>query len=267
MIKMLSAALLVCAGLQVSFAQNDAQLSEARHARNEARRDAQAAKKQTINLAAPSDFNDTASFGKNAKFLGSLYAGTVFYYHSCDPTVLLNEIGLVLASDDHCYVIAPGPNPSETTFDDVWQITIPGKTVDNVVYPMLNNGVGHENFGSVTGGASIFYSPRVTIESEAFNDPAAIVDGTPLNGSFTTSMAGSRTRSMVFVGGEADYDNYASVGGRGFSRAYFSALGLPQNVIDNLFKKPMTLKFGLRTNVGGAVSYAQFFYTFRLLGN
>ncbi len=29
----------------------------------------------------------------------------------------------------------------------------------------------------------------------------------------------------------------------------------------------MTLKFGIRVNVAGAVDYAQFFYTYRLLGN
>jgi hypothetical protein len=65
----------------------------------------------------------------------------------------------------------------------------------------------------------------------------------------------------------SDNDAYASVGGRGFSRTYFAALGLPQSVINSLFKKSITLKFGIRADVRGPVQQAFYSYTFRLLGN
>lgn len=234
----------------------------------------------TASIASPADFNDTASFGKNVKFLGSLYAGTLYVYRSCDPQILLDDLGLTLAADDHC-IVHNSTTPMVTTsvFDPVWQITIPANSVDNVIYPMLNNIVGYDatpgaapyDNGYGAGFASIRFSPVVTIESVALNDPAAInpTTGLPMNGSFTTTLPGTRVKG--FVVGIDDFfsenDSYASVSGRGLSRTYFAALGLPQGVINNLFKRSMTLKFGIRADVNGPVQQAFFSYTFRLLGN
>jgi hypothetical protein len=252
----------------------------------EARDEAKQAKKESANalrVASPADFNDTASFGKTTKFLGSLYAGTVFVYRSCDPQILLDELQTTLAPDDHCIVHnSTTPMTTTTVFDPVWQTTIPGTAVNNVIYPMLNNHVGYDAFpsslgqpfgnnGYGTGMAFIRFTPVVTIESDALNDPAAIDPNTglPMNGSFTANLPGTRVKTFM-VGADdyiAENDNYASVGGRGFSRTYFEALGLPQTVINQLFRKPVTLKFGIRADVNGPVQQAFFSYTFRLLGN
>ena len=240
-------------------------------------------KKETANAAAnlvPADFNDTHSFGKNAKFLGSLYAGTLYVYRSCDPQVLLDELQLTLAADDHCIVhTSATPMTTTSVFDPVWEITIPANSIDNVIYPLLNNTVGYDATPSTpptgngygAGFAFIRYSPIVTIESVALNDPAAIDPNTglPMNGSFTATLPGTRVKG--FMVGTDDFfsenDSYASVAGRGFSRVYFAALGLPQNVINNLFKKSITLKFGIRADVNGPIQQAFFSYQFRLLGN
>jgi hypothetical protein len=136
---------------------------------------------------------------------------------------------------------------------------------------MLNNNVGWENHGITSGAADYFYSPRVTIVSDALNDPAAIdpTTGLPMNGSFTTSLQGAEVKNFAIGTGEApsSFTSYASISGRGLSRAYFRALGLPDTVINNLFKKDMTLKFSMRVRVAGAIDFGQFFYTFRLIGN
>lgn len=254
-----------------TFAQKADDIKESREWARESRRDA-ANQKMNAQNTAQSAFNDTASFGKDAKFLGSLYAGTVYVFNSCDPTDLAAE-GIVLAADDHCVVHSGGQSPtSAEIFDPAWQITIPGKSADNVIYPMMNNGVGYDLYSSVLSiPVSIFYTPRLTIESAALNDPAAIDPntGSPMNGSFTTSLAGSRVRAMEYTAGQftSDYDNYASVSGRGLSRGYFQAIGLPANVINELFKRPMTLKFGIRIRAQGPVYLGQFYYTVRLLGN
>jgi hypothetical protein len=242
-------------------------------------------KKESVSNPAslgPADFNDTASFGRNVKFLGSLYAGTVYVYRSCDPQVLLDELQLTLAADDHCLVHnSATPMVTTNVFDPVWQITIPANTVDNVIYPLLNNNVGYDAYPSAPGvppgngygaGAVFFrFSPIVTIESVALNDPAAIhpTTGLPMNGSYTTTLAGTRLRSFLLRDDDfiSDNDSYGSVAGRGLSRAFFSSLGLPQNVINNLFKKSMTLKFGIRADVNGPVQQAFYSYTFRLMGN
>ena len=271
--------LAVCS--QLGFAQKTGKLrSSLRDVQNEAA-DMKKEAASAAQLAVPADFNDTASFGKNAKFLGSLYAGTVYVYRSCDPQILLDELQLTLAPDDHCLVhTSTAPLAVTTVNDPVWQITIPANTVDNVIYPMLNNTVGFDaapsasvfpGNGYQTGFALTRFTPMITIESVALNDPAAINPNTglPMNGTFTTSLAGTRVKS--FLVNTDDYfsenDSYASVGGRGLSRTYFAALGLPQGVINNLFRRSMTLKFGIRVDVGGPVQQAFFSYTFRLLGN
>ena len=250
----------------------------------EVQKEATEMKKEMANAAAsllPADFNDTASFGKNAKFLGSLYAGSLYVYRSCDPQILLDELQLTLAADDHC-IVHNSTTPMTTTsvFDPVWQITIPANSVDNVIYPMLNNNVGYDAFASAgsptangygAGFAFFRFTPVVTIESAALNDPTAIdpTSGLPMNGSYTASLPGTRVRSFLVRDDDfiSDNDSYASVAGRGFSRVYFASLGLPPSVINHLFKKSMTLKFGIRADVNGPAQQAFYSYTFRLIGN
>jgi len=266
--------------LPVGFAQKAENSSAVKHELQKAASDWKNDATNIASIASPADFNDTASFGKNAKFLGSLYAGTLFVYRSCDPQILLDELQTTLAADDHCIVHnSTAPMTTTSVFDPVWQITIPANSVDNVIYPMLNNTVGYDAFpsspgsgnGYVTGFASMRFTPVVTIESSALNDPAAVDPNTglPMNGSYTASLPGTRVKG--FIVGPDDFfsenDSYASVGGRGFSRTYFAALGLPQNVINNLFKRSMTLKFGIRADVNGPIQQAFFSYTFRLIGN
>jgi hypothetical protein len=272
--------LTIAACLQIGLAQKTRdRLTSLR----EAGKETTELKKESANaamLASPADFNDTASFGKNAKFLGSMYAGTLYVYRSCDPQILLDELQLTLAADDHC-IVHNSTTPMVTTsvFDPVWQITLPANSVDNVIYPMLNNTVGYDatpssapyDNGYGAGFASIRFSPVVTIESSALNDPLAInpTTGLPMNGSFTTTLPGTRVKGFVVAMDDffSENDSYASVSGRGLSRTYFAALGLPQSVINQLFKKSMTLKFGIRADVNGPVQQAFFSYTFRLLGN
>lgn len=263
--------------VQINFAQKNLSASQ-----QEFQKESAEINKEASNAASlvPADFNDTASFGKNAKFLGSLYAGTLFVYRSCDPQILLDELQTTLAPDDHCIVhTSATPMTTTSVFDPAWQITIPGNAVDNVVYPMLNNTVGFDAFPSSPGAnngygagfASIRFSPIVTIESIALNDPAAVDPNTglPMNGAFTATLPGTRVKGFAVAADDffSESDSYASVAGRGFSRTYFAALGLPNHVINQLFKKSMTLKFGIRADVNGPIQQAFFSYQFRLLGN
>lgn len=260
----------------IANGQSGLSKADIREARKEAIREKNEQKQAAVSNAAlvNSPFNDTDSFGKNVKFLGSLYAGTAYVYHTCDPATFQAELGAPLAADDKC--VAYTPNTSGPTFefyDPAWEFVIPGRTVDNVIYPLLNNSVGFDTSDtSVTPlfPVSLFYIPRVTIESDALNDPAALnPDGTPMNGSFTTSLSGSQTRSFSVPAGEfmSDYQSYASVSGRGLSRAYFKAIGLPDTVINNLFKKDMKLKFGIRGRATGPIGFSQMYFTYRLVGN
>lgn len=258
----------------IANGQSGLSKADIREARKEAIREKNEQKQAAVSNAAlvNSPFNDTDSFGKNVKFLGSLYAGTVYVYHTCDPATFEAELGAPLAADDKCFVYEP--NTAGSTFeyyDPAWEFVIPGRTVDNVIYPLLNNSTGFDSFSTTGYPFTYFYIPKVTIVSDALNDPAAInpETGLPMNGSYTTSLAGSQTRTFSTTSGEylTDYRSYASVSGRGLSRAYFKALGLSDTVIKNLFKKDMTLKFGIRGRATGPVDFSQMFFTYRLIGN
>jgi hypothetical protein len=283
MTKIFSTIFTIAVCLQIGFAQKSETVSTSIREHQKAAADWKKEAAGTASIANPADFNDTASFGKNAKFLGSLYAGSLYVYRSCDPQILLDEGGLVLAPDDKCVVHnSATPMVTTTVFDPVWQITIPANSVDNVIYPMLNNTVGYDAFpsslgppvgnnGYFTGFASIRFTPVVTIESSALNDPAAVdpATGLPMNGSYTVGLAGTRIKGFMVEENDffSENDSYASVAGRGLSRTYFAALGLPPNVINNLFRRSMTLKFGIRADVNGPIQQAFFSYQFRLLGN
>lgn len=256
---------------------------EARRAALAAVREIKADSRITPTLeVGPLDFYDGDSFGKSVIFLGSLYAGTVYVADLTGQTVNANGCPTTppnnFAPDDYCFNKAPGvPMPVPTpggafieVFDPAWQITIPGNTVKNVIYPMLNNTVSVFSTGTTTGPSSVVYTPRITIVSDALNDPLAInPDGTPMNGSFTTSLTGTYFRSSFVPSAgpfTSETQNYASVAGRGISRAFWRTVGLPDSVINNIYKKPMTLKFGIRFRLSNSPDEAIFFYTFRLIG-
>jgi hypothetical protein len=245
-------------------------------ARREAIREVRESKwdaaKQIKSDEAVPGYYDNDSFGRNAKFLGAFYAGTLYVYHSCDPQILLDELGLTLAADDKCVAHSvAAPMPTTDVADATWRIVIPAGTVNNVIYPVMNHSIGFDSFSSTGSMTGFFYSPRVTIESSALSDPAAIDPNTglPMNGSFTTSLAGAKQRQRFMDNGDVEfnYDSAASVSSRGFSRDYFADLGLPQHVIDNLFARRITLKFRIRARFSGAIDFGQAFYTYRLFGN
>lgn len=261
--------LIAVVGVQLAFSQERSRKrtsNEIRSLRQESLKEMLELKRQVApNAVLPADeSNDLDSFGKNVLFLGSAYAGTVYYVPDCDPAVFPSEAGVSLAADDECYEFLPGLN-QHTTYNDAWKITIPGKTVNNVIYPIIGNSIVYNNAGS-TGFGELVYSPRVKIESEAFNDPLAVVNGNQLNGVYTTYMPGSNVKDLHFMGHERSSENYASVNGRGFSRAYFRSIGLPESVINKLFKGPITLKFGIFTGAQTVYDFAAFSFTVRIMG-
>ncbi|HQU84994.1 MAG TPA: hypothetical protein PKY59_17775 [Pyrinomonadaceae bacterium] len=226
----------------------------------------------TESLLSVTDVGEPDSFGKNAKFLGTATSGFVYIYYSCDPAVLLAELDLTLGADDRCLAL-PTPGQSvNATFNDIGRIKIPKNSADNVIYFIQSNLVNYDltNPNSNTVFSNFSYSPTYTIESDALNDPAAIdpTTGLPMNGSFTTGVGGSQFVSKTFAGGgfETILDRFSSSATRGFARSYFADLGLPQNVINKLYNKPMTIKLNLRVRAN-FVTFGQFGYSVRFLGN
>lgn len=223
-------------------------------------------------LLSVADVGEPDSFGKNVKFLGTAATGVVYVYYSCDPAILLADLDLTLGATDRCLAHTPGGTTSSAVFTDLGKISIPARSVNNVIYFIVNNTQSSDLFNSFANGMPIqvSYSPRLTIESAALNDPAAVdpTTGLPLNGVLTVSAFGSKFFNRTLPAGESEFllDSYSSAATRGLARSYFADLGLPPSVINQLYNKPMTIKLGMRVSVRG-VSFGQYYYSTRFMGN
>lgn len=263
-----------------SFGQKSSPTSDQREisvTRKEMIRELRNEVRQSGDLGVPSavsagDVGEIDSFDKAAKFMGIASSGVMYVYSSCDPAILLNDLGLVLGSDDRC-LAAPNPGVTSTaTFTDIARINLPAKANANILYMVNNHTINWQFENPIAGNTSALmsYSPQVTIESVALNDPTAINPdtGLPMNGSFTTTGNGTKSVSKALFQGDFEtlVDSYSRANTLGFSRTYFAALGLPNNVINELFKKPMTIRLGARISVRN-VPFGQYVYTARFLGN
>jgi hypothetical protein len=281
--KKLLVLVLVCAGFQGVLAQKKADsqaekerktvVSEERKEMLKEMTEQQSNQKiNTESLLSVTDVGEPDSFGKNAKFLGTAMTGTVYVYYSCDPAVLQTDLQLTLGADDRCLALSTLGQSATATFNDIGRINIPAKSVDNTIYFIQNNLVSYDlsNPNANTVFANLSYSPTYTLESDALNDPAAIDPNTglPMNGSFTTGVSGSKFFSRTYAGNAAEFvtERFTSSATRGFARTYFADLGLPQNVINQIYKKPLTIKLNLRVR-GNFFTFGQFGYSVRFLGN
>ena len=231
--------------------------------------------KETVDpesLLSVTDVGEPDSFGKNAKFLGTATTGTVYVYYSCDPAVLLADLDLTLGTDDRCLALPTLGQSVAATFNDIGRIRIPRDSVDNVIYYIQTNLISYDllNPNSNQIFSNFSYSPSFTIESNALNDPAAIDPNTglPMNGSFTTGVGASKVIAKTYETNASEIfsERFSTSATRGFARSYFADLGLPQTVINQLYKKPMTIKLNLRVR-GNFFTFGQFGYSVRFLGN
>lgn len=218
------------------------------------------------------DVGEADSFDKGAKFMGIAASGIMYVYYTCDPAILLADLELVLGPDDRCLA---APNPAVTAsaiFTDIARINLPARANRNILYVVNNHTINWDfsNAGPGTINGQMSYSPRITIESDALNDPAAIdpFTGLPMNGSYTTTGNGTKFINMLLPSGTFNnyVESYTRANTTGFSRQFWTDLGLPASVINNLFNRPMTIRLGGRVSVRG-VGFGQFAYSARFLGN
>ena len=261
--------LVILAAIQFAAAQDRSEVkSEVKAMRDSILKERRGQVKPTGQAVTAADVGEADSFGKNALFLGIAQSGIVLIDPTCDP----NDIG-TLGPDDHCITVAdPTVAVPSTEFDDIARITIPGKSVNNIVFAISNHQL---SFDLVNSSASpvqgrISYVPSVTIISDALNDPSAIDPNTglPMSGSFTPTGLGTYSTNETLAPGASRLLNhsYSRANTLGFSRTFFAGLGLPNNVIDQLYKKPMTIKLNVRVS-SRYVDFATILFTARFLGN
>ena len=277
--KLVVSCLAVFAMLQIAFAQiqqNDQQNDRQElKAAIKAQRDAILQERQirlqpTPNAAVvtAADVGEPDSFGKSAEFLGVAQSGTILIDPTCDPA----QIG-TLGPDDHCITV---PDPSvpvpATTFNNIARITIPGKSVANIIYAISNHTISFDMFNpnATPAQGRLSYVPGITIESVALNDPSLINPNTglPFNGSFTTSGVGTYFTNKTLQPGDSDFltNSYTRANTTGFSRTFFASLGLSDAVIKQLYSNPVTVKLNVTVS-SRFVDSAVLLYTARFLGN
>ena len=268
--KLLLICFVVTISLQIASAQDSSEtkgeMQEQRNALRKERQNETKSNVKTLGVSA-ADVGEPDSFGKNAQFLGIATSGIVIIDPTCNPA----DIG-PLGPDDRCVSPDASGNVPLQTFNDIGRINLPGKSVSNIIYAIANHTAVFSIFNpnATTQVGRVSYVPSVTIVSDALNDPSLIdpTTGLPFNGSFTTTGIGSLTtsKSMAGFGNEFQANSYTRANTVGFSRTFFAALGLSNQVIDQLYKKPITIKLNIRVS-SRFVDSGTFAYSIRFLGN
>jgi len=272
--KLIVSCLAVLTMMQIAFAQDRSDLkAEIKALRDAFKQERQNGPQPNASAVSPAavtagTVGEPDSFGKNAVFLGIAASGIVLLDPTCDPV----DIG-TLGPDDHCITV---PDPSipvpATTFNDVARITIPGRSAGNVIYAIANHTVSFDMFNPTAAPTQgrISYAPTITIESDALKDPSLIDPNTglPFNGSFTTGGLGTYFTNKTLASGASEFQtqSYTRANTTGLSRSFFAGLGLPDNVINDLYKKPMTIRLNVRV-ASRWVDSAILIFTIRFLGN
>jgi len=210
---------------------------------------------------------DSESFGKTVNFLGTLRGGSVIL----DPTCTFGPGELL--PDDRCIVLAE--EPGLTSFDErnLGTVVIPGNSARTNIY-MINTYVVDYQFFNGTGAfqdnALFVYVPYITLESAALNDPRALdpVTHLPLNGKLDIELSSRRMIDRSLSSGERFHEqlNYSRALIAGLNKAGLVDMGLPSDIVDNIFKGTITIRENLRGRARH-VNGATLIYASRLMGN
>ncbi len=211
------------------------------------------------------EVGDPESFGRNMTYLG--LAQTT-------PVIVTEDCSLYAPEDGICIETNPAPTPTSVNEPDLAVIELPGKATKTLlcftVTPVTT--WQWENTTGSTQIARMFLSPSVRIESDVLNDPTLLDPGTglPFNGVLLDSTLTTFRQLRSLEPGEIDLQAHATtrscINGLFSERVLRDSYGLPDAVIKDFFKNPITVTFGVRGNVA-MVSEASYLVGARLYGD
>lgn len=214
---------------------------------------------------------DTDSFGRNVKFVGLLQSGVVTLQDDCTPLPGDPPPG----PDDRCVTLNAAPAATSFDLPDIGRLTIPGKSAASLLCHWLSPIVMYR-FQNLTGvpqpGATIRLVPYVVVESEVLNDPALIdpSTGLPFGGRLETGFAAAYQDAQSLAPGETALRRFSEsrvcIGGFLSKRALVDGYGLTNAQAEKVFKKDITLRFGLRGHAA-MVSAGVVTYGLRVVGD
>ncbi len=213
---------------------------------------------------------DADTFGRNVVYAGLISSGTVTMAADCTPVAGDPPPG----PDDRC--VTMNPAPAITTFDlpDIGRMWLPGKSSHNILCHWLSPIVIYSlyNGAGATANGRITLTPYLKIESEVLNDPTLIDPNTglPYGGVLETGFAASYQSSHTLAAGERDTERFSEsrvcIAGTISRQGLIEGYGFTDAQVDKFFKKPMTLKFGLRGSAA-LVDFASLIYGLRIMGD
>lgn len=213
---------------------------------------------------------DADTFGRNVVWDGLINTGTITMAADCTPQPGDPAPG----PDDRCITIAPGTALTPIDLPDIGRMTLPAKSSHNILCHWLSPIVIYSLYNSTgaTATGRITLSPYLRVESEVLNDPSMIdpTTGLPFNGALESSFAASYSQQKTLAAGDRDTERFSEsrvcIGGTISRQGLIQGYGLTDAQVDKFFKKPITLRFGLRGSAS-LVDFASIIYGLRIMGD
>ncbi|HEY2346967.1 MAG TPA: hypothetical protein VGH80_14000 [Xanthomonadaceae bacterium] len=213
---------------------------------------------------------DADTFGRNVVWDGLINTGTITMAADCTPQPGDPAPG----PDDRCITIAPGTALTPIDLPDIGRMTLPAKSSHNILCHWLSPIVIYSLYNNTGASATgrITLSPYLKVESEVLNDPGMIdpTTGLPFNGALETSFSASYQDARTLAAGDRATERFSDsrvcIGGTISRQGLIQGYGLTDAQVDKFFKKPMTLRFGLRGSAS-LVDFASIIYGLRIMGD
>lgn len=214
-------------------------------------------------IYAQDPLGDSASFGNNAKFAGSVSSGKVYLNSNCGS--------IILGANDRCKPINSSNFVSLGALD-IGSITFPENTFQNVIYLITTN---YNNFylsntTATNQTGNYLYNPFIYFESPILADPNLInpQNGQPFNGKILINLSSKKAyRTIVPNGMDVTEETFVTTLTNGINKKFLmDNFGLSQATVDNIFLKKITI----RLNVSGSsnvIFEGKVNYSIRFFGN
>ncbi|SFN59466.1 hypothetical protein [Dokdonella immobilis] len=216
------------------------------------------------------DVGDADSFGRNVTYIGLAQTGNVNLQSDCTPLPGDPPPG----PDDRCITLGAAGTPTNFDERDIGRISLPKNATKSLIcfgvtsFPLWN--YFNPDPSPVTG--RFRFLNGFTIENELLDDPALIdpTTGLPFNGAIELPLGSPVLEFVTLQPGESDLKRTITsrtcIGGLVSKRSLAESYGLPPNIVDKFFKKPITI----RLNLSGSMTYvdsANIFYGVRFYGD
>jgi len=216
------------------------------------------------------EVGELESFGHNVQYMGAK-SGFITLSPACTPAP--TPVPPATANDDQCFNLAPAPALTTFTANDILRIKLPKKATRTIIYPALNFFINYElqNSTGVFQPQGVFaFNASLTIESDVLLDPSIIdpATGLPANGKLVAQFGYNYRddRSMDVNARQNLRETLVRVGNAGINKAQLIASGLPESVVDDLFKSSMTVRMSV-TGSARLVNDASITCNMRLFGD